>query len=1186
MTDLKTFSIEDMVLELKNPEQEKIVHLLENSCVSAGAGSGKTKVLATRYVYLVAKYGFLPSEILTLTFTNKAANEMYSRIYKSLVEYSEKVTEACEKKNLKTAIAKFQDSKIQTLDSYCKGLISSNIHKFGITPDFSLDKKQLEETINQKAIEFLLKHRKNPSLQFFLGTTKPEIFAKNFFSNVILEHSTISNPIDFEKGLENQIEYSKKQWKNYAKKANSLVSSISETLEDFGNNGKPSVFQGIQNFWENIDSIYCEENPENLKNNVTMEHWYKLLFEFSKLRKDYTGELCPHVEEAKELLESMMPFYNFIIYTEELKGVTKLLSLFQKEVEDTKRSMGLLTFADVASLGIECLLRFPEVREIEKKSYKAIMIDEFQDDNILQKELLFLLAEKEDCFTQGIPLAKDLNPKKLFFVGDEKQSIYKFRGADVEVFRSLSSELTGKASLSTNYRSEPALIAAFNTIFGGVKYPVASEEDILNLSSSELSQAVFKKNSKELEKYEACYNLTKAPLQKTKNADYSPCMHISLVNKGKTEILDDVEYYSEKETEALFVVKKIQELLLKYEAKDIAILFKSTGNQHIFERFLRYFGIPYSCIKQKSFFYDAPINDIISFLRVVLFHNDLLSLSIFLKSPFVRLSEDSTNLVLSILTNEKQENNFFENPFVGKNFENILSLLKEEEREKFIIAKDLIQELSEFIKNHNIAQTVTKIFTYLGYCYETMWNNSVSIYSELYDFLFAMAVTSDNREANLGDFLTELDNMEKNPKEMEDISIPLERGNAVQLMTIHASKGLEFPVVFVVGINDKTDSIKNAGSACFNKDYGVAINLPLHPMLNKKTKKSWIFELTREDETKKELAECRRVLYVAITRAEKELYLTGHITSTSYDEKEKTSIKFFDLLKPSLENFVNLEEGIAKESSPFSYTEIDLAEKSDSLKNIDSQNSWENRIKVINEKSMIYKKTPIETKVVIPNNIINPSKYNFDDDNPISKDFTQNQDYLSWQQIFTNLKTDKIINNLDINEKKDSGFSGADFGTMIHAYIEHCFNSKTDSTLASKEPKLPAVILEKLSPSQIEIVKQDAKNLAKYFINSEIGQKAYKSTWCKSEYDFKMAKEINNVINIVDGQIDLIFRDVDTGKIIVVDYKSDSNIKPEEHFSQLKLYKETASQLKNLDKSEVETYLYYIRFGKTLKIEL
>ena len=198
----KVISIEDIVCELNNTEQENTVRMLKNACVSAGAGSGKTKVLATRYVYLVAKYGYMPSEILTLTFTNKAANEMYSRIYKSLVEYSERITEPKELANIKKAISEFQESKIQTLDSYCKALVSTNIHKFGISPDFSLDGKELEKAVKQKAVEFLLKNRKNPYLQFFMGTKNPETFAKEFFVDIVLYNSTICKPLDFEGDIE------------------------------------------------------------------------------------------------------------------------------------------------------------------------------------------------------------------------------------------------------------------------------------------------------------------------------------------------------------------------------------------------------------------------------------------------------------------------------------------------------------------------------------------------------------------------------------------------------------------------------------------------------------------------------------------------------------------------------------------------------------------------------------------------------------------------------------------------------------------------------------------------------------------------------------------------------------------------------------------------------------------------
>lgn len=1189
----KQISIDDIVSELKNPEQENTVRLKENACVSAGAGSGKTRVLATRYVYLVAKYGYLPSEILTLTYTNKAANEMYSRIYKSLIEYSEKITNPQELKNIKNAIEKFQDSKIQTLDSYSKAVVSSNVHKFGISPDFSLDKEQLESVVNQKAVEYLLKHRNNPYLQFFLGTNTPEKFAEDFFADIILNHSTISNPIDFEDGLKKQLEFAKETWQKLAKKANQLLVDTKKTYKDFGNNGTKSVRPIIDELMKKIDLTECEENPELLKESESIKFWYKWMSTFSGLNANYTKELGPHVAEAKSLLEKMVSFFNFIFYEEELKGISELLRDFQVEVENVKRGMGLLTFADVATLGIECLLRFPEVRQMEKKSYKAIMIDEFQDDNILQKELLYLLAEKEELCSENIPLPENLNPQKLFFVGDEKQSIYKFRGADVEVFRKLSDELKGKANLSTNYRSEPALVAGFNTIFGGAKYPIASEKAIADYMEEENPEKsfppVFKENSYDLEKYEAAYNMVKAAPSKLENPDYQARMHFVLVNKEKTQPLADKEYYSELETEALFVATKIKELVKskKYEPKDIAILFRSTTNQHIFERFLKLQGIPYSCGKQKGFFYDAPVNDILSLLKVVLFTSDLLSLSNYLTSPFVRLSNDTTNRILSILVKEKIEKKSFTNLFRGEKFLEIKNQLPKEEQDKFQNAKEIVEELRDFIKNHNIAETISKIFVDFGYCYETMWNNSVSIYSDLYDYLFALAIKADKNEGNLTDFLTSLEKKERNPREMDDISIPLERGNAVQLMTIHGSKGLEFPVVFVVGINGKGQGTRNDKRSCFHEKFGVAVNLPFHPMLKSDTKKSsWVFELTREEENKKEIAETRRVLYVAITRAEKEIYLTGHYSKLSGSEKK--TVNFFDLLRNCVNKYVSSEndEKIAIEGSPFTYKEIEIAEKTDFTGDFKNQNTAENRIALIAEKSKIYETVPIEVVPNIPLNIVNPSKHETTKDLFDTKDFSLDEDYSKYKMKFANLPTDEIIKKkkkksktekTEENEENEIGFTAKNFGTMAHAYIEHYFKEKNLSK--NKEPKLPAVILEKLSPTEIEIVKKDAKLLATSFIESELGKKAYNSSWVKSEYDFKMAVEKNQNVYIVDGQIDLIFRDDETGKIIVIDFKSDPKIEPEKHYEQLAIYKKVAAELGNVDISKVETKLYYLRYG-------
>ena len=122
-------------------------------------------------------------------------------------------------------------------------------------------------------------------------------------------------------------------------------------------------------------------------------------------------------------------------------------------------------------MALDGLINDPVLRKHYKTEIKAIMIDEFQDDNQLQRDLLFLLAEDENRMEKSVPTQRELCPRKLFFVGDEKQSIYKFRGADVSVFRQLTSDLIPESRrkslpvLETNYRTEEALLNLFNKIF-------------------------------------------------------------------------------------------------------------------------------------------------------------------------------------------------------------------------------------------------------------------------------------------------------------------------------------------------------------------------------------------------------------------------------------------------------------------------------------------------------------------------------------------------------------------------------------------------------------------------------------------------------------------------------------------------------------------------------------------------
>ncbi|HNZ95510.1 MAG TPA: UvrD-helicase domain-containing protein, partial [Sphaerochaeta sp.] len=197
---------------------------------------------------------------------------------------------------------------------------------------------------------------------------------------------------------------------------------------------------------------------------------------FDKIRSNETNESLVSIRESREkyldIRKRLAVCAAFFLNEENLEPVVEFVAKFLEGHRIQKRAASIVTFADISNLAIKSLTDDKELRAFYKQAYRYIMIDEFQDNNEEQKRLLYLLAEKEGSEADGIPLVKDLAKDKLFFVGDEKQSIYRFRGSDVSVFKALAKELQGIGGMSVklpkNYRSEPDLISWFNEIFPSI----------------------------------------------------------------------------------------------------------------------------------------------------------------------------------------------------------------------------------------------------------------------------------------------------------------------------------------------------------------------------------------------------------------------------------------------------------------------------------------------------------------------------------------------------------------------------------------------------------------------------------------------------------------------------------------------------------------------------------------------
>ncbi|HQC27709.1 MAG TPA: UvrD-helicase domain-containing protein, partial [Treponemataceae bacterium] len=259
-----------------------------------------------------------------------------------------------------------------------------------------------------------------------------------------------------------------------------------------------AAYKNLALFWEDnaqlhfppVDTMTSFFHGENKELKQELYSCLKTFYAFQKIdnRTKKEGPLLDIkniIRESKILYAELSSIILYIFNAPTTQELYKLLSLFQEKWNTKKRRSLALSYKDISDLALEILTHHYETRESEKQSYKAIMIDEFQDNNLEQKNLLYLLAEKpvlKKDFIPEIPSENQLEKEKLFFVGDEKQSIYRFRGADVSVFRGLQKAFDSSIQLSTNFRSHPSLIASFNALFGGADYPQSMKAFIQNQS--------------------------------------------------------------------------------------------------------------------------------------------------------------------------------------------------------------------------------------------------------------------------------------------------------------------------------------------------------------------------------------------------------------------------------------------------------------------------------------------------------------------------------------------------------------------------------------------------------------------------------------------------------------------------------------------------------------------------------
>ena len=434
--------------------QLKAVFCDQNCVVSAGAGSGKTTVLSYRFLRLVLEEKADCDQILTLTFTRKAAREMRERIHRQLLAFNEDPHVAGQ-------LAKFPDATIATLDSFCSTILRCDSTSYGIASDFAIDDDENKKSAIRCANALMEQRVFSEGAKILSELYTPDNLVENMLVRLVTDHYYLPRKVE-ENLAEKLMDLVRDQYYD-------LLVSFTSLLERYAAFGEgPKTLLLVRT----IANTLLEEFGKGLGEQDMFALLASNNFFF---RKPGAGKgedfefLRDTTEEYRLLRRKLCVALSALLHQEELSSVVTFVREYVKAYQQEKRKTGILTFSDVSSLAVEILKNNLTLRSYFKNKFRYIMIDEFQDNNEQQKELLYLLAEKEELCSDGIPLPESLKGDKLFFVGDEKQSIYRFRGADVRVFKHLSEELKkvgGVAlSLDTNYRSEPALISLFNRMF-------------------------------------------------------------------------------------------------------------------------------------------------------------------------------------------------------------------------------------------------------------------------------------------------------------------------------------------------------------------------------------------------------------------------------------------------------------------------------------------------------------------------------------------------------------------------------------------------------------------------------------------------------------------------------------------------------------------------------------------------
>ena len=1223
-------------------EQQKVISLRDrNILVSAAAGSGKTAVLVQRILSKIMdpERPVDIDRLLIMTFTRAAAGEMKERISAAI---DQALYDNPDNEHLQRQASLIHNAQITTIDGFCAYIIRNYFHMIDLDPGYRTaeegELKLLREDVMKDVLEAAYDRKDEKFLSlvecYATGKTDDEI------SDMIykLYDASMSHPFP-EEWIQECLEVYQVDslealrdtpWMNLIwEAADESINQVREFLsrasvicrEASGPYFYEAALEDDILLLRTVETM-AEERDYNGISELLKNHKYARLStkKDPAVDEDKKAQVKDLRDSEKELWKELTEKYfnqteeQILVYLQycrkPMEGLAEITQQFKKAFTAKKREKNILDFTDIEHFALEILMHeegdtfTPSAAAWELSArYDEVMVDEYQDSNLVQEMITSLVSGWAD------------KRKNIFMVGDVKQSIYRFRLARPELFMekyhtySLEDSQEQRIDLHKNFRSRGTVLSSVNYLFrqimgedlGGITY---DDENALYTGAS------FPERS----------------------AGNEPETEVLLIEKDGEE-LEEQGNQTVQELEALAIAQWIQKIVgieevldketgtyRKAGYGDIVILLRtSTGWAEPFSQVLASKGIPVYTASRTGYFSAQEVVTLLNYLRIC----DNPMQDIPLTGVLHSMIGDCTTQELAMIRSTCPD---------GMLYESLLAYREREaENDDEAFLKDKISQFLELLEEMRslaiytpVHELILHILRKTGYGdYVKAVPGGAQRGANLHMLVEKAMDYEKTSYRGLFNFVRYIEKLQKYEVDFGEVNLADAGSGAVQIMTIHKSKGLEFPIVFAAGMGKQFNFQDINSRFLIHPDmgFGVDVVLPEKRLILSTVHK----QIVRRQLKRESLGEELRVLYVALTRAKEKLIITGTISkladvlqAISWQMGRRETLlpigtrgearSYWSFILPALARHESMlplfrEYGITDrqvsvcemEQANFAVHKVTVAElvqgeilgQTDSqmqeklLKEWDSQKIYDEEIHEILSERFSFR-YPYEYLRELPVKVsvseLKKRSWHGEDDKE--------------EALFYEPDIQEIIPAFVSGEKEE--YRGAARGTAYHRLMECLDYAHAEDTRQIRRQIRILTDSKKMSQEEAECIR--IADILK-FTDSEIGQRMKRASehgTLYREQPFVIAKKMKQIENewngdetvLVQGIIDAYF--VEDGEIVLVDYKTDRvSSGGEQHLIDLyhtQLEDYAAALERMLQKNVKETYIYSFTLGKMIQL--